>query len=175
MGLLDDAIREHLELKRQRGADPGEVARDERAALGPVESGEEVEEYGFAEPGYVDEEAYDEDEPPVEQGAEGSGEVDPSSEGAARPRASEETMEVDMRTILDADQGGEGAELECSGDAMVANTADCGASSAQTSNGSEGAAAPAGWGARKRHRRSTARAARALGLGRGSSVEGSLP
>jgi hypothetical protein len=33
MGLLDDAIREHLELKRQRGADPGEVAREQREAL----------------------------------------------------------------------------------------------------------------------------------------------
>ena len=27
MGLLDDAIREHLELKRRRGANPDEVAR----------------------------------------------------------------------------------------------------------------------------------------------------
>jgi len=34
MGLLDDAIREHLELKRLRGADPGEVAREEQDALG---------------------------------------------------------------------------------------------------------------------------------------------
>ena len=38
MGLLDDAIREHLELKRQHGADPSEVARQEREALGPVRS-----------------------------------------------------------------------------------------------------------------------------------------
>ncbi|MDO8213889.1 hypothetical protein [Conexibacter sp. CPCC 206217] len=36
MGLLDDAIREHLELKRRRGADPAEVARAEQDALGPV-------------------------------------------------------------------------------------------------------------------------------------------
>ena len=36
MGLLDDAIREHLELKRRRGADPGELERQEREALGPV-------------------------------------------------------------------------------------------------------------------------------------------
>jgi hypothetical protein len=36
MGLLDDAIREHLDLKRRRGADPTEVERDEREALGPV-------------------------------------------------------------------------------------------------------------------------------------------
>jgi hypothetical protein len=36
MGLLDDAIREHLDLKRRRGADPAEVERAEREALGPV-------------------------------------------------------------------------------------------------------------------------------------------
>jgi hypothetical protein len=39
MGLLDDAIREHLELKRLRGADPSEVARLEREALGPARRG----------------------------------------------------------------------------------------------------------------------------------------
>ena len=36
MGLLDDAIREHLDLKRRAGADPSEVERAEREALGPV-------------------------------------------------------------------------------------------------------------------------------------------
>ena len=36
MGLLDDAIRDHLDLKRRRGADPSEVERAEREALGPV-------------------------------------------------------------------------------------------------------------------------------------------
>jgi hypothetical protein len=36
MGLLDDAIREHLDLKRRRGADPSEVTRLEQEALGPV-------------------------------------------------------------------------------------------------------------------------------------------
>src|SRR6185437_10457784 len=44
MGLLDDAIREHLELKRQHGADPDEVARQEREALGPGQRNE------FAQP-----------------------------------------------------------------------------------------------------------------------------
>jgi hypothetical protein len=34
MGLLDDAIREHLELKRKHGADPDDVARQEQEALG---------------------------------------------------------------------------------------------------------------------------------------------
>jgi hypothetical protein len=45
MGLLDDAIREHLELKRRRGADPDEIARLQDEALGDPRSGE------FARPG----------------------------------------------------------------------------------------------------------------------------
>jgi hypothetical protein len=40
MGLLDDAIKEHLELKRRRGADADEVARLEQEALGPPQRGE---------------------------------------------------------------------------------------------------------------------------------------
>jgi hypothetical protein len=36
MGLLDDAIREHLDLKRRRGGDPEDNQRMEREALGPV-------------------------------------------------------------------------------------------------------------------------------------------
>jgi hypothetical protein len=36
MGLLDEAIKDHLELKRRHGADPSEVARLEHEALGPA-------------------------------------------------------------------------------------------------------------------------------------------
>jgi hypothetical protein len=36
MGVLDDAIKEHLDLKRRRGADPAEIEKAEREALGPV-------------------------------------------------------------------------------------------------------------------------------------------
>ena len=36
MGLLDDAIREHLELKRQRGASDEELTRAQQEALGPA-------------------------------------------------------------------------------------------------------------------------------------------
>jgi hypothetical protein len=53
MGLLDDAIREHLDLKRRRGADPLEVERDEREALGPVRRAPEEppsEESGEGDP-----------------------------------------------------------------------------------------------------------------------------
>jgi hypothetical protein len=41
MGLLDEAIREHLELRRRRGADPGLVAREEHEALGADREEEE--------------------------------------------------------------------------------------------------------------------------------------
>jgi hypothetical protein len=49
MGLLDDAIREHLELKRKHGADPEDVARQEQEALGPGQRNE------FAQPAAEDE------------------------------------------------------------------------------------------------------------------------
>jgi len=44
MGLLDDAIKEHLDLQRRRGADPAEVERAEREALGPVRRAPTVQE-----------------------------------------------------------------------------------------------------------------------------------
>ena len=44
MGLLDDAIREHLDLKRRRGGDPAEIERAEREALGPVRRTPEPQE-----------------------------------------------------------------------------------------------------------------------------------
>ncbi len=40
MGLLDDAIREHLELKRRRGADTADVARQEQEAFGAPRRGD---------------------------------------------------------------------------------------------------------------------------------------
>jgi hypothetical protein len=50
MGLLDDAIREHLDLKRRRGADPTEIERAEREALGPVRRGPELTEPDMTAP-----------------------------------------------------------------------------------------------------------------------------
>lgn len=59
MGLLDDAIREHLDLKRRRGADPSEVARLEQEALGPVRreraSAGDADEHHHDEPAHADE------------------------------------------------------------------------------------------------------------------------
>jgi hypothetical protein len=50
MGLLDDAIREHLELRRAHGADPTDVERQEREALGALR-----QEAEFASPSGDDE------------------------------------------------------------------------------------------------------------------------
>ena len=57
MGLLDDAIREHLELKRRHGADASEVERQEQEALGPARRSAAP----AAETAYDDEAAADED------------------------------------------------------------------------------------------------------------------
>jgi hypothetical protein len=68
MGLLDDAIREHLELKRRRGADPEEVARQEDEALGDPRSGEFVqpEQPAAPEPAAVEPEPDAEPEPAIQ-------------------------------------------------------------------------------------------------------------
>jgi hypothetical protein len=59
MGLLDDAIREHLELKRLRGVDPGQVAHEEQEALGPVHRGrtreDDAQDDGQREASFEDE------------------------------------------------------------------------------------------------------------------------
>ena len=64
MGLLDDAIREHLELKRRRGADPDEVARQEDEALGDPRSGEFARPEAEAEAPAPDPAPVEEDVPP---------------------------------------------------------------------------------------------------------------
>jgi hypothetical protein len=62
MGILDDAIREHLDLKRRQGADPTEMERLEREALGPVRRGTDGAE--DVPPPDADEEALYEDAAP---------------------------------------------------------------------------------------------------------------
>ncbi len=72
MGLLDEAIREHLALKRLGGADPGQVARKEHEAFGA---------------------AHDEQAPD-----------DESLGDDHKPRnVGQETVELDMAAVLDAD------------------------------------------------------------------------
>ncbi len=91
MGLLDDAIREHLELKRLRGADPGDVAREERDALGPVRRD------GEAEPDGPDD---DETEPSRDPGSFFSGSE--SSQVGDSQSTGQETIEINMEAELAA-------------------------------------------------------------------------
>ncbi|HXP37691.1 MAG TPA: hypothetical protein VN817_07985 [Solirubrobacteraceae bacterium] len=104
MGLLDDAIREHLELKRQRGADPSEVAREQREALdapvqGPSEDAALAGETASAAP-LVD--------PPPAAAPVAAVSPDAASDGAqaALPDApadvavAGETAELDMSSVL---------------------------------------------------------------------------
>jgi hypothetical protein len=55
MGILDDAIREHLELKRRGGADPGELSRLEREAFGAGETPSQAPPAADGEPEPADE------------------------------------------------------------------------------------------------------------------------
>ncbi|MDQ3240947.1 MAG: hypothetical protein M3Q43_06090, partial [Actinomycetota bacterium] len=113
MGLLDDAIREHLDLKRQHGANEDELARQEAEALGPVTEGDVSGPQalvvdgpeGEREAGWpFDRVAEDEldEEPSFEWSRRGSGEVEVPSfvpaEPASDPRPDEEPESVEMPT-----------------------------------------------------------------------------
>lgn len=90
MGLLDDAIREHLELKRLKGADAGEVARAERDALGSPP------EHGSGE-------TYGSDGQSGEQSDSGGHVGEPHHEDmsqAAATAVGQETVEFDMSSIV---------------------------------------------------------------------------
>ncbi len=81
MGLLDDAIREHLELKRRTGADPGEVERLEHEAFGADEpvSHEHPEEPPEAPSPAADEVGHDESSTQPVEPSEGETEAEPAS------------------------------------------------------------------------------------------------
>jgi hypothetical protein len=110
MGLLDDAIREHLELKRRRGADAGEVAREQQEALDPVIPGDRTPSNGDAE---------SLSEPVLEDSGERAesdrlAAEDPDHADAPVPNGPEapeptglgqETVELDMQSVLHDDHG----------------------------------------------------------------------
>jgi hypothetical protein len=113
MGLLDDAIREHLELKRRHGADPGEIAHQERAALEP-EFPDETGEPDGAEP-FADEadepdgaEPFADEQPPRPEPSAAST-AEPGGEGAIEDfsHAGQETAEIDMSRVLEEQAPGD--------------------------------------------------------------------
>ena len=125
MGLLDDAIREHLELKRRRGADPGEIALQERAALDPVYQAQDAAHEG-SEPAEAptDTHAIARDiadgtlppDEPAELGlredaaAEAEGDSWPGSTAADLPATAQETAELDMEAVLAAEDERDGPQ-----------------------------------------------------------------
>jgi hypothetical protein len=108
MGLLDDAIREHLELKRLRGADPGLVSREENEVFGPIRG---------QEPGADDGEMTAQPAPPHEE-APRAGSA--PTESAKFSNVGQETAEIDMRTVLEDDPGSDTGPAEPAAAAPVA-------------------------------------------------------
>jgi hypothetical protein len=108
MGLLDDAIREHLELKRRRGADPTEVARQQQEALAPVGGAGEAawhgEERETPEP---EAQAPPQQAPPQHAAAdEHPTEAHEQLAASGEEPAVQETAEIDMQTMLDQEAAG---------------------------------------------------------------------
>jgi hypothetical protein len=112
MGMLDEAIREHLELKRRHGADAGEVAREQREALDPAAP------EAPAGDGAAPDRPMPEDRAP-DFAPEGSsaepGLAVPAPDHRLAPEApmdgqpetlGEETAELDMESVLDLDDSG---------------------------------------------------------------------
>ncbi len=138
MGLLDDAIREHLDLKRRHGADPGEVARQESEALGPAlreaaSAGEaaapgdapfDADAAGVAAPGRDPDDAVAVREAEPEHPADASGPEDAASppatpESVAAPEAGVDDQATEHFDVL-ADEGGEAAATPAAGDDLFA-------------------------------------------------------
>jgi hypothetical protein len=102
MGLLEDAIREHLELKRLRGADPAAVAREQREALdAPTREapGELVEDHAaLGEDGTNTAGHPPEAEPPAGEGHPGDVPQAPVTDELSH--AAQETAELDMESVM---------------------------------------------------------------------------
>lgn len=100
MSLLEDAIRDHLELLRRRGADPAEVARAEREVLGPPEEPELTAEAAGVIPATPVTEEPAAAEPPTEVVAAEPGPV------AVEPEPEPEPEPVDPEPLAaDPEQG----------------------------------------------------------------------
>jgi hypothetical protein len=108
MGLLDEAIREHLELKRRRGADPTEVAREERDALAPVFPDEDEHvgadsdnASGTPQP------ALAHHDPPEPDSATAGADLEHDSAFVHASTVGQETAELDMQAVMEDDDHAE--------------------------------------------------------------------
>ncbi len=104
MGLLDEAIREHLELKRRRGGDPSAIAREEREALDPGLADEPTEEGAYAAEAAVA--ADGESASPVAAAPTPAASLDPEKQEdpvADLSAGGQETAELDVQTVMEDD------------------------------------------------------------------------
>jgi hypothetical protein len=164
MGLLDEAIREHLELRRKHGADPSDVAREEHDALGPVERGE-----GAGQPALAHDEAS-----PV--GPDGDSPAQAPGEHAPEVmEAGQETVEIDMRQIFEADGPAEQGEWPVAEQVAATGSPVARASRDRTSWMAEGEEDLSAWDLPVRARRLGGVAAQRSSLGGEASARGSLP
>lgn len=91
MGLLDDAIREHLELKRKHGASDEEISQKEAEALGPARRGFPVQQAEPAEAADAPAVAEAPAEPEETPGGPFDAAADPLEPPAFEPAAEEPT------------------------------------------------------------------------------------
>jgi len=100
MGLLDEAIREHLELKRRRGGDPSAIAREEREALAPGVADVPEDERAEAH----DELRQEEDVAPAATAVPAAAAHEPAQERLADLSVgAQETAELDMQAVMGED------------------------------------------------------------------------
>jgi hypothetical protein len=103
MGLLDEAIREHLELKRRRGGDPSAIAREEREALAPGMTEEPTDVVAHAAdetPADLEASAPD---APVSSSAPVAMQDRPEDRVADLAAGGQETAELDMQAAMEQD------------------------------------------------------------------------
>jgi len=128
MSILDDAIREHLELKRAHGADEAEVKRLEDEAFGPPGRPEEPDPLAeaptefMATPGAEAAEAADDaggrriniadlqEPPPPEAATEGAPPVPAEDPVQAAPPAEEESPAAEHEAIVEPPDAGHSTE-----------------------------------------------------------------
>jgi len=137
MGLLDEAIKDHLELKRRHGADPGEVARLEHEALGPARrepvaeaevAQEPVEEVvpepdAAPEPALVEDD-YEADEVPAEERLEAPvrhAAPDPEPEPEPEATVDQPTAQFSLEELEDAEEEDDEPSAEPHADVVPAD------------------------------------------------------
>jgi hypothetical protein len=109
MGLLEDAIRDHLELKRRQGADPEVIAEKERQALAPVVP-DEPATWGLDHAFDADALAGEYDLPAAAPVAPAHPDSSLEARAADMSVVGQETAEFDMSELLGHD-GGEAGQL----------------------------------------------------------------